>query len=128
MLSRRIKKLSSSEVNRTSGLKMLVCATCELVEVRVAMDVHKVMCGRCVQNIVAPPDFSSSSEKSDKPRGWHFKIYFEHNGSVYSKGTLVTDPDEIKKLKKKAELIADKASTTPPVTQKRGRKNARSSE
>ena len=126
MLSRRIKKLSPSEVNRTSGLKMLTCATCESVEVKVSMDVTKVTCGRCVQKIVAPPEIVQ--EKSDKPRGWHFKVYFEHNGLVYSKGELISDPAEIKKLKKKAELIADKQSTTPSATSKRGRKNASSSE
>lgn len=126
MLSRRIKKLSSSEAIRSTGLKYLMCSTCDQEEVRVAMDISKVTCARCVQKLVAPPDVAT--EKSDKPRGWHFKVYFEHNGSVYSKGKLITDAGEIKKLKKKATLIADKKFTNVPSTSKRGRKNANTSE
>jgi hypothetical protein len=37
---------------------------------------------------------------SGKPRGWHFKKYFEHDGKVYSRGKEITDTKEIKKLKK----------------------------
>jgi hypothetical protein len=113
-------------VTKITGRQYLICAQCGDEEVEVPADVSKVTCAYCVQKMVAPPE--EVREKSDKPRGWHFKAYFEHNGVVYSKGQEVTDPDEIvrlkKGLKKTKQVTAGKKSTS---TVKRGRKNARSS-
>jgi hypothetical protein len=39
-----------------------------------------------------------------RPRGWHFKKYFEFEGKVYSHGKEVTEAKEIKKLKKLAAV------------------------
>lgn len=79
------------------GRKYIICSECSLEELEVPSNVSKVMCSSCVQKIIAPPD--DIKQKSDKPRGWHFKTYFEHNGEIYSKGKLVTDPSEINALK-----------------------------
>jgi hypothetical protein len=39
-----------------------------------------------------------------KPRGWHFKKYFEFQGKVYSLGKEVTNAKDIKRLKKEAGI------------------------
>lgn len=93
---RKSKKTSTLSVH--VGRQYIVCSECNLEELEVPTTVSKVTCSRCVQKMAAPPD--GVKPKSDKPRGWHLKIYYEHNGEVYSKGVLVTDPDELKKLKK----------------------------
>lgn len=97
-LKRRIKKLSKAQAARISGTHFLVCKECGGYEVEVPMDVSAVTCAYCVQRMIVPPPMPK--EKSDKPRGWHFKAYFEHEGVVYSKGEPVTDPDEILQLKR----------------------------
>jgi hypothetical protein len=79
----------------------------------------------------APPENKQSAVKSDKPRGWHFKVYFEQNGVVYSKGEIITDKKEIAKLKKastSSPVRKVKKSVTTVVkktTTKRSGKNAR---
>jgi hypothetical protein len=80
------------------GRHFLTCSECSVYELESPLDVAKVICARCVQKMAAPPE--GVKEKSDKPKGWHLKRYFEYNGSVYSKGKLVEDKVEIKKLKK----------------------------
>lgn len=107
MLKRRTKKLSKSEVRKLTGVTSLTCSECNLIEVDVPTDIGRVTCARCVQKMIAPPS-NMKKEKSDKPRGWHFKIYFEHNGLVYSKGELVTDTKEIAKLKNFNPALAKK--------------------
>lgn len=133
MLNRRIKKLSKSMAAKITGRQHLICSECNNEEVEVPADVSKVTCAYCVQKMIAPPE--EVREKSDKPRGWHFKMYFEHNGVVYSKGKEVTDVTEITRLKKLKS--GDKSLSggkkpkqkvvKKPVIAKRGRKNARSS-
>ena len=140
-LKRRIKKLTKTEIRKVSGRRYLMCGECGNEEVEVPGDVARVTCATCVQKMVAPPVGYNKAEKSDKPRGWHFKQYFEHNGIVYSKGVEVTDPDEIKKLKKthttevstKVKKVVTKkvvkkvAKKVTKTKVTRGKKNARSS-
>jgi len=131
MLKRRTKKASRAEVMKTSGRQYLVCKECNNEEVLVSTDIGTVTCGRCVQRMSAPPENRQSAVKSDKPRGWHFKMYFEQNGVVYSKGEIVTDKKEIAKLKKasvETPVLKVKKSATKVVkktTTKRNGKNAR---
>ena len=131
MLKRRTKKASRTEVMKTSGRQYLVCKECNNEEVLVSTDIGTVTCGRCVQRMSAPPENRQSAVKSDKPRGWHFKMYFEQNGVVYSKGEIVTDKKEIAKLKKastETPVVKVKKSATKVVkktTAKRTSKNAR---
>lgn len=137
-LKRRIKKLSKSEIRKVGGRHYLMCGECGNEEVEVPSDVGRVTCATCVQKMVAPPVGYKKTEKSDKPRGWHFKQYFEQNGVVYSRGVEITDPEKIKLLKKqfseepsptKIKKITKnkvvKKVTKPRVT--RGKKHARSS-
>jgi hypothetical protein len=120
MLKRRIKKASRTEVMKTSGRHYVLCKECSSEEVLVSIEIGAVTCGRCVQRMSAPPENRHSAVKSDKPRGWHFKVYFEQNGVVYSKGEIVTDKKEIAKLKKlstatpatKVKKVAKKTVTT----------------
>ena len=136
-LKRRIRKLSKSEAARITGRQWLVCGECGNEEVEVPSDIGRVTCAACVQKMIAPPAGYKKTEKSDKPRGWHFKQYFEQNGVVYSKGVEVTDPEKIKALKKaqksadtkvvavkKPTKVAKKVTKTKPKIP-RGRKNAR---
>ena len=128
MLNRRIKKLSKSMVTKITGRQYLTCSQSNTEEVEVPADVSAVTCAHCVQKMIAPPE--EVREKSDKPRGWHFKVYFEHNGLVYSKGQEITDPEDIARLKKelkKSKQLAKATTVKPKATVKRGRKNARSS-
>jgi hypothetical protein len=120
MLTRRIKKLTKSMAIKVTGRQYLLCTECGEEEVEVPADIGKVTCAQCVQKMIAPPESVQSREKSDKPRGWHFKAYFEHDGVVYSRGKVVTDPAEIKLLKN-----APPSPATPKIPKKRGRKNAR---
>lgn len=101
VLRRRTKKLTKAMVRRMTGTTILTCRECNEEEVEVPADTKSVVCAYCVQKWIAPPaNYNASKEKSDKPRGWHFKTYYEHNGVVYAKGVEVTDADEIAKLRK----------------------------
>lgn len=123
MLKRRTKKLSKSEVRKLTGVISVVCSECNLVEVDVPADIGRVTCARCVQKMVSPPP-NIKKEKSDKPRGWHFKMYFEHDGLVYSKGELVTDAKQIAKLKNLTPVTTKKV-TVKKTTVKRKKKPVR---
>lgn len=123
MLKRRTKKLSNSMVRRLTTTQILVCSTCGEEEVQVSSDTKSVICAYCVQRLVAPPDNYIKKEKSDKPRGWHFMAYYEHDGKVYSKGEEVTDSELIASLKKKHGNAKKPTSKKPVKT--RGKKNAR---
>lgn len=120
-LKRRIKKLSKSQAQRISGTHFLVCKECGGHEIEVPGDVSAVTCAYCVQRMISPPPVPK--EKSDKPRGWHFKPFFEHEGQVFSKGELVTDDDEIATLRKQY----GKKSTPKKATKKKvaAKKNAK---
>jgi len=136
MLKRRIKKLSKSMVSKITGRHVLVCRECNNEELEVGGDIASVVCSYCVQKWIAAPVNYTKKEKSDKPRGWHFKAFFEHNGIAYTKGEEVTDANEIAQLRK----LHGKSTNTKKVTKKtterkpptgtkiksnRGRKNAR---
>ena len=124
MLKRRIKKASRTEVMKTSGRHYVLCKECSSEEVLVSIEIGAVTCGRCVQKLVSPPEYKQKVVKSDKPRGWHFKMYFEHDGIAYSKGEVITDKKEIARLKKSI-VETDKSTSTKPQLKKRGAKNAR---
>jgi ribosomal protein S27E len=123
MLKRRTKKASKAVVAKVSGRQYLVCKECNIEEVLVSNDIAAVTCGYCVQKMIAPPAYKEKVAKSDKPRGWHFKAYFEHEGVVYSKGEVVTDKKEISRLKK--SMTDTPAKSVKKVTTKRSTKNAR---
>lgn len=118
--------------------KYLTCKECDEVEVEVGPDIKNVTCAYCVQRVIGPPPNYEKKEKSDKPRGWHFKAYYEHNGVVYSKGIEITDPAEISRLKKEAGVtklpeskkkkikkVKSVKTSVKVKTKKRGKKNAR---
>lgn len=121
-LTRRIKKLKNSQVVKITGRQMLVCKECGKEKVEVSADVCVVTCAYCVQKMVAPP-VGHVKEKSDKPKGWQFKKYFEHNGIVYSKGKIVSDPEKIAELKETGGTVIKVSSKKK--SRKRGVKRAR---
>lgn len=125
-LTRRTKKLTKSMFKKATGTHILVCKVCGEEELEVNTDVAAVTCGMCVQLMLPPPDNYIKKEKSDKPKGWHFMSYFEHNGIVYSRGIEVTDKDEIVRLKKDAKVTGTAKKKKKTVT-KRGRKHAKTS-
>lgn len=124
MMKRRIRKLTNAMAKKITGETFLLCRECNMEEIAVSVDTKSVICPRCVQRMVPAPVLSVAKPKSDKPRGWHFKKYFEHEGVVYSMGEIVTDRSEIAELKKQygKSIRAKKAPT-----QKRGKSNARAS-
>jgi len=100
--------------------KNLKCFNCR-VAVRVDKETKAVLCADCTNRIAGVPESllppapkltkSGKPRKkrgtavkkvpSGKPRGWHFKICYVHkDGTVWSRGELVTDPKVAKKLKK----------------------------
>jgi hypothetical protein len=140
MLKRRKNKKASKKVlhaiKRGMGTTILTCKVCDLEEVEVGLDTAAVTCAYCVQRMVAPPVLHNKTPKSDKPRGWHFKAYYEHEGIVYSKGVEVTDAEEISRLKKSfgksLKPVAKKPAKNKSKSKRstiisRGRKNDRSS-
>lgn len=130
MGKRRIKKLGKSMLSKVLDRQFVECRECHVTELEVSGDVSSVVCPTCVQRWIAPPPESVKKEKSDKPRGWHLKGFFEKDGVVYSKGEVVTDKDQIKELRStngKSAVSAKKQSVKKPKTAtKRGTKHARS--
>lgn len=127
-LTRRTKKLTKSMLKKAIGTHFLTCKVCHEEELETNTDVIAVTCGMCIQLMLPPPDNYIKKAKSDKPRGWHFKSYFEHEGVVYSKGIEVTDADEITRLKKEAGVTdTPKKVAKKKTAKKRGRTNAKSS-
>ena len=139
-LKRRIKKLSKAEARKISGRQYLICSECGEEEVEVPSDIGRVTCAYCVQKMVAPPPgYRKDPTGTPKPRGWHFKEYFEQDGVVYSRGEEVTDPEriaELKKASKQPKTVVKVTKTVKPkkgvkskvpktVVKKRGRKSAR---
>lgn len=134
---RKTKKATKQQVQSfRKGMtsKYLTCKVCDTEEVNVSADCVSVTCSHCVQRMVAPPVLHSRIPKSDKPRGWHFKAFFEQDGVVYAKGEEITDVKEIARLRKlhgndttmpkKAKVKAVSKPRKSKV-QKRGKKNAR---
>jgi hypothetical protein len=132
-LTRRTKKLTKSMLKKAIGTHVLVCKVCHEEELEVNTDVAAVTCGMCVQLMIPAPDNYIKKEKSDKPRGWHFKSYFEYNGVVYSKGVEVSDAAEIKRLKREMGVsdtpkkVKAKKVGKKKTAKKRGRKNVKAS-
>lgn len=127
-LTRRSKKQNSSVVAKVTGRLILTCRECDKTAVEVPADIAYVTCSRCVQKMVAPPDnYVKKADPVDKkPKGWHFKIYFEHNGVVYSKGKVVTDSKQIAALKKMDKMPLSKPIATPKKkSPTKRKKNAR---
>lgn len=116
MLKRRIKKLTKSMVKQLTGTKILTCKECNIEDVQVSAGISAVTCAYCVQKMIGPPPNYKKAEKSDKPRGWHFKAYFEHEGVVYSKGKVVSDKKEITKLKNSNVEPAPKKTVAKKAT------------
>lgn len=124
-LKRRIKKLNSSQVNKVTGRKILICKECNYENVEVSADIVNVTCAYCVQKMLAPPPSIKNVEKSDKVRGWHFKIFYEHNDVIYSKGKIITDPTKIEELRHQSTTPSVK-KTVVTKTKKRGKKRVSS--
>ena len=103
---RRTKKLSKSQIRSKMGWQYLPCRECG-IDGRVAGDAVGFLCSHCLQAKVPPPE--EPTKPSGRPRGWHFKKYFEFEGRVYSKGEEITDKKQIAKLKREAKKTKRKA-------------------
>jgi hypothetical protein len=103
--SNQIKKIS---------IKTVVCDLCHIIRVRVASDAAGAICWVCLFKQVGMPEEPKYLKKSDKPKGWHFKKYFESDGKIYSKGVEITDLEEIQKLKSENNIkdTIDSSSNT----------------
>ncbi len=64
-----------------------------------------VLCSRCVQKVVEPPEIKSRYKSKGFPRGWQFRKEFVHeDGTVYHKG--------VEQTKLKGTLPATKIDTS----------------
>lgn len=111
-LKRRIKKVSSKQLVKITGSKYLICKECKDEEVLVTNDIKAVTCGYCVQRMLTPPDGYKAEKSPERPKGWNLKNFIELEGKVYVKGVEITDPTEIKKLRKanKSKITTKKKS------------------
>jgi hypothetical protein len=128
MLKRRIKKLTKAQASRITGTKLLICRECSNEEVTVPADTASVVCSYCVMKWVGAPP--APKPKSDKPRGWHFKKYFEHGGVVYSMGEVISDLKQIAQLKREHKKDAKTKTTVKKKTvvkKPKSKTNARTS-
>jgi hypothetical protein len=116
MLKRRIKKLTKGQLIKHNGRHTLICKECNLTSKEVSTEISAYTCCYCVQKMIAPPTNYKKIAKSEKPRGWHFKMYFEQDGVVYSKGKEVTDPKEIANLRKSAKTATPKKTVAKKTT------------
>lgn len=119
----RKKKNSSFDPRKSHQYKEIKCRTenCQRM-VKVDAESKSALCWRCLASkIPAPPDRSSATTKSSRPRGWALrKLFVDKNGSVFHKGieqpklkgTLPPTKVEKKKTKrkKKQETEAQKQS------------------
>jgi len=108
------KKNKSKKSNNHLLTKTLVCRRCKSDRKKVGGEVISWMCARCVQQLVAPPEEPVKS--SGRPRGWHFKKFFEFEGKVYSKGEEVTDIKKIKLLRKEFSTKSNKRKNDDNAT------------
>lgn len=97
---RRSKKLTKEQIRSRSSWQYLPCRECG-VRGRVAGDAIGLLCSNCLQAKIPPPE--EPTKPSGRPRGWHFKLYFEFEGKIYSKGEEITDKKQIAALKKEAK-------------------------
>jgi hypothetical protein len=109
-LKRRTKKLATSVVNKISGRHSLICKECEKEELEVSSDIRAITCAKCVQKMIAPPEFTTQRKPESErfPRGWHFKARYVHtDGKIYVRGKLtdeVETPDPTPRKKKNSKV------------------------
>jgi hypothetical protein len=117
------------KLNRTTAL--ITCKTCQKHQVRTNSDVAWVICKFCVQEMVGMPAEALPRVKSDRPRGWQRRRYYEYNGVVYSRGKEVSDETLIEALRNGNfdDITPPKVKKVKPKgTKRRGRKNASNTE
>lgn len=93
------RRRKNQKVQRKEELTWHICRVCHTGGVRTYKSVISVICSKCMQENAAPPE-QVGYVPTGRPRGWHFRRYFEHEGKVYSRGKEITDSKLIKKLKK----------------------------
>jgi ribosomal protein S27E len=128
MLKRkRSKKITTKEKARLlkDGNKFLTCKKCGIIEVKTNHDTLAVTCALCVAIMSGMPDKPKHLQRSGKPKGWHFKSYFKHDGKVYSRGEEVSDPTEIKELERQHKKTKPQKSNNPSSREKKRANTAR---
>ena len=119
-----MKKKFNKFVPLKKRTKWLICSNCNIEEIKVDEDVVSIICGRCTQKLVEPPQMILKERQEEKekrlkrPRGWQFmKEFVDSEGNVFYrgkeqpklKGTLPTTIIEQKEKKsafhKEQELI-----------------------
>jgi hypothetical protein len=118
---RNVTAESLRKYSRTTAL--ITCKKCQKHQVRTNSDVAWVICKFCVQEMVGMPEEAYSRVKTGRPRGWHFKKFFEHDGVVYSYGKEVLDDADIEALRN--DVVPEVKQ--PDAPKRRGRKNASNS-
>ena len=149
-----IYKMKKKKSKKFSPLKKrtkwLVCSRCNIEEIEVDDDVISVICGRCTQKLVEPPQAilkkrREEEKKSNRPRGWQFmKVFVDGEGNVFHKGkeqpklkgtlpTTIIKPKEkksvfqreqerLKKEKKLANRYKNKQTKKKKQLNKKGKK------
>jgi hypothetical protein len=117
---RRTKKISKAEARKMkAGTQILTCKVCGITRVKTNTDTVAITCAICVSTMVAEPEQPKYLTKtSGKPRGWHFKNYFEYEGKVYSRGVEITKQSDIKKLREEGNPTK-KSSATKKTTKRK---------
>ena len=89
---KRKKTTSGGDVRkhlRNVKTEMVTCRECNRHKVKTYAGAAWVICRFCVQKMVGTCGDAPVDDTPTKPRGWHFKKFFEHEGEVYSYGKEV---------------------------------------
>ena len=70
----------------TSMYRYMACKKCGEMDL-VGEAATGVTCWKCVQKMVDPPEYKSSTVRSGRPAGWHFMaVFVDKDGNVFHKG------------------------------------------
>jgi hypothetical protein len=123
-MTRRKKTTSGGDVKKyIHGTEMVTCRECNRHQEKTYAGAAWVICRFCVLKMVGSCGDAPIDTTPPKPRGWHFKKFFEHEGVVYSYGKEVIDDDIIENLRGESSATPTKPVANREV-KRRGRKNA----
>jgi len=113
------KMIKSSQKIFGKDPKTMECSKCFDLVMNVDAGASLVICGRCVQRMVAPPEALTKPVKEKRPRGWQFrKEYTSPSGKIYHYGKEVKNNDQ-KTTKEVAKSSKGKKKAKPPTTHKK---------
>ena len=101
MPRKRKSRKNEHRLRSANELKWFKCSVCKRKKIKTYESVKSVTCSRCLMVEIGLPETPEYLLRGQgKPRGWHFRRFFEYEGKVYSFGTEVLEKREIDRLRK----------------------------